>query len=70
LDSGALLKNIHTTIVTFFTSGGGLPKPLSTAISPFVIQLTASSAALRAGIASASWASQSVLIALASSAMT
>jgi len=61
--------NMHTTIVTFLTSGGGLPRPFRTAISAFVIQLTASSAALRAGMASASFVSQSILIALASSAI-
>jgi len=44
---------MHTTLVTFFTSGGGFPNPFSTAISPLVIQLTASSAALRAGRAAA-----------------
>lgn len=60
---------MHTTAVTFLTSAGGFAKPLRTAISAFVIQLTASSAALRAGIASASWASQSYLMALASSAI-
>jgi hypothetical protein len=43
--------------------------PLSSAISPFLMQLTASSAALSAGIASASSFSQSVLIALASFAI-
>jgi len=60
---------MHTTAVTFFTSGGGLAKPLRIAISAFVIQFTASSAALRAGMASANCCSQSTLIALASSAI-
>ena len=60
---------MHTTDVTSTTDGWGLAIPLSSAISPFLIQLTASSAALRAGIASASSFSQSVLIALASSAI-
>jgi len=54
IESGYLPKNMHTTAVTFFTSAGGFARPLRTAISAFVIQLTASSAALRAGIASAS----------------
>jgi len=60
---------MHTTAVTFLTSGGGLAKPLRIAISAFVIQLTASSAALSAGMASANCYSQSVLIAFASSAI-
>ena len=56
-------------MVTNFTSGGGLANFLRIAISPGVIHLTASSAALRAGSASANYVSQSVLIALASSAI-
>jgi hypothetical protein len=60
---------MHTTEVTRTTDGCGFAIPLSSAISPFLIQLTASSAALRAGIASANSFSQSVLIALASSAI-
>jgi hypothetical protein len=55
--------------VTITTSAGGLARPLSTAISPFWIQLTASSAALSAGNADANCVSQSTLIALASSAI-
>jgi hypothetical protein len=60
---------MHTTEVTRPTAGGGFEKPFNTAISPLVIQLTASSAALRAGIASASYSSQSTLMAFASSAI-
>jgi len=45
---------MHTTDVTITTSPGGLARPFNTAISPFWIQLTASSAALRAGRAAAS----------------
>ena len=60
---------MHTTLVTFLTSGGGFPKPLSTAISPLVIQLTASSAALSAGRAADNSVSQSTLIAFASAAI-
>lgn len=68
-ESGATPLNIHTTYVTRTTDGCGLAIPLSSAISPFLMQLTASSAALSAGIASASSFSQSVLIALASFAI-
>ena len=60
---------MQTTEVTKTTDGWGFAIPLSSAISPFLIQLTASSAAFKAGIASASSFSQSVLIALASSAI-
>jgi hypothetical protein len=60
---------MHTTAVTFLTSGGGFAKPLRIAISALVMQLTASSAAFSAGIASANCYSQSTLIALASSAI-
>jgi hypothetical protein len=61
--------NMQTTYVTRATAGGGFEKPFSTAISPLVIQLTASSAAFKAGMASASCYSQSVLISFASSAI-
>jgi len=60
---------MHTTDVTFFTSGGGFAKPFNTAISPLVIQFTASSAALSAGSACANWVSQSTLISFASAAI-
>lgn len=46
-------KNMQTALVTITTSAGGLAKFLSTAISLFWIQLTASSAAFNAGIAAA-----------------
>ena len=61
--------NMQTTDVTSTTSFGGVAIPLSWAISPLVIQLTASSAALRAGKAAANYVSQSVLMAFASSAI-
>jgi hypothetical protein len=60
---------MHTTYVTSLTSAGGLASFFRIAISFPVIHLTASSAALSAGRASASYVSQSTLIALASSAI-